>query len=109
MQYAILICFATIGVCVFCASASVGALFIWRDNMQIKLELLQNAIFDTIREKLSYMEIDMDKIADTTAINALSDIKDIINDKAKEDFNIVEEIVCVFEKYNIDIGERHDF
>ena len=77
--------------------------------MNIKLELLQNAIFDAVREKLSYMEIDMDKIADTTAIKALSDIKDIINDEGKEDFDIVEEIVCVFEKYNIDIGGRHDF
>ena len=100
---------ATIGVCVFYALTAVGAFFVWRDNMNIKLELLQNAIFDAVREKLSYMEIDMDKIADTTAIKALSDIKDIINDEGKEDFDIVEEIVCVFEKYNIDIGGRHDF
>ena len=77
--------------------------------MKIKLELLQNAIFDAIKEKISYIDIDVDKIADTTAIKALSDIKDIINDKGKDDFDIVEEIVCIFEKYNIDVGERHDF
>ena len=77
--------------------------------MHIKLELLQNAIFDAISEKLSYMEIDADKIADTTAIKALSEIKDIINDEKKSDFDTVEEIVCVFAKYNIDIGGRHDF
>ena len=77
--------------------------------MNIKLELLQNAIFDAISEKLSYVEIDADKIADTTAIKALSEIKDIINDDTKSDFDAVEEIVCVFEKYNIDIGGRHDF
>lgn len=77
--------------------------------MHLKLELLQNAIFDAISEKLSYMEIDTDKIADTTAIKALSEIKDIINDDKKSDFDAVEEIVCVFEKYHIDIGGRHDF
>ena len=54
-------------------------------------------------------EINADEIADTTAIKALSEIKEIIHDKEKEDFDVVEEIVCVFEKYNIDIGERHDF
>ncbi|MBR4721206.1 MAG: hypothetical protein IK057_05530 [Clostridia bacterium] len=77
--------------------------------MNIKLELLQNAIFDAIGEKLSYMEIDADKIADTTAIKVLSEIKEIINDDEKSDFDAVEEIVYVFEKYNIGIGGRHDF
>ena len=77
--------------------------------MNIKLELLKNAIFDAISEKLPYMEIDADKIADTTAIKVLSEIKEIIHDVEKEDFDVVEEIVCVFEKYNIDIGGRHDF
>ena len=77
--------------------------------MNIKLELLQNAIFDAISEKLSYMEIDADKIEDTTAIEALSEIKDILKDDTKSDFDAVEEIVRVFERYNIDIGGRHDF
>ena len=77
--------------------------------MQIKIELLKNAIFDAIGEKLQYLELDADKIADTTATKALSEIKDIISDDKKSDFDVVEEIVCVFEKYNLDIGGRHDF
>ena len=77
--------------------------------MNIKLELLQNAIFDAISEKLSYVEIDADKIADTTAICALAEIKEIIQDDGNSDFDAVEKIVCVFEKYHIDIGGRHDF
>ena len=36
--------------------------------MNIKVELLKNAIFDAISEKLSYMEIDADEIADTTLL-----------------------------------------
>ena len=77
--------------------------------MHIKLELLQDAIFDAISRNLPYIGIDVDKIADTTAIKILSEIKDIINDDEKEDFYVVEEIVCVFEKYGIDAGARHDF
>ena len=77
--------------------------------MHIKLELLQNAISDAISQKLSNTEIDADEIADTTAIKALSEIKEIIRDEEKEDFDVVEEIVCVFEKYHIDMGGRHDF
>ena len=77
--------------------------------MHLKLELLKGTIFDAITSGLTYAEIDADEIADTTAIKALSEIKEIIHDEEKEDFDVVEEIVCVFEKYNIDIGGRHDF
>ncbi|MBR4723574.1 MAG: hypothetical protein IK072_02435 [Clostridia bacterium] len=77
--------------------------------MHLKLELLKGAIFDAITSGLTYSEIDADEIADTTAIKALSEIKEIIRDEKKEDFDVVEEIVSVFEKYNIDIGGRHDF
>ena len=81
--------------------------------MNIKLELLQNALFQAVREGLNYAEmcgeINADEIADTTAIKALSEIKEIIHDEEKEDFDVVEAIVFVFEKYNIDIGGRHDF
>ena len=79
------------------------------ENMQIKLELLQNAIFDAISQNLSSMEMDADKIANTTAIMALSEIQDIIHDDTKSDFDALEEIVCVFKKYNVDTGGRHDF
>ena len=77
--------------------------------MQIKLELLKGAIFNAITSGLMYAEIDADEVADTTAIMALSEIKNIIHDGEKEDFEVVEEIICVFEKYHIDAGGRHDF
>ena len=77
--------------------------------MHIKLELMQNAIFDAIREKLSYIEIDTDKIADTTANKVLSQIKEIMPDDIKSDFDVIEEFVSVFERYNIEAGGRHDF
>ena len=77
--------------------------------MNLKLELLQDEICEAIRYRLSDMEIDADKIADTTAIKVLSEIKDIIQDDTKSDFDMVEEIVCVFEKYHISAGVTHDF
>ncbi|MBR4723231.1 MAG: hypothetical protein IK072_00665 [Clostridia bacterium] len=77
--------------------------------MNIKLELLKGAICDAVTRGLEYAEIDADEIADTTAIKVLSEIKEIISDDKKSDFDIVEEIVCVFEKYNIGAGGCHDF
>ena len=46
---------------------------------------------------------------DTIAIKALSEIQEIIHNEKKSDFEIVDEIVYVFEKYNIDFGGCHDY
>jgi len=75
--------------------------------MKLKTELLSKELANCIANTLQ--DIDADKIADTMAINALSEIKDIIINPQLSDFEAIEEIVCVFEKYNIDFGNRHDF
>ena len=75
--------------------------------MKLKTELLSKELANCIANTLQ--DIDADKIADTTAICALSEIKDIIKNPQLSDFEVIEEIVCVFEKYNIDFGSRHDF
>ena len=77
--------------------------------MDIKLELLKTEITDIINNSLEDFGIDADEIANTTAINMLSEIKDIISDEDYSDFEAIEEIVCVFEKYKINFGGRHDF
>ena len=77
--------------------------------MNIKLELLRNHISDYINCKIEDFEIDASQIADSTAIEILSEIQKVIKDENYSDFNAIEEIVCIFEKYNIDIGYRHDF
>jgi len=77
--------------------------------MHLKLELLKGAICDAVTAGLEYAEIDADEIADTKAIKVLSEIKNIISDDEKSDFDMVEEIVCVFEKYGISAGACHDF
>ena len=77
--------------------------------MNIKVELLKNYISDFIQNKIKDFEIDSSQIADTTAIQMLSEIKNVIINTDYSDFEIVEEIVCIFEKYGIDFGTRHDF
>ena len=77
--------------------------------MKIKTELLKKYIADFINICIDDFEIDADKIADSVAISVLSEIQDIIKNNNCSDFEIVEKIVCVFEKYNIDFGGCHDF
>ncbi len=77
--------------------------------MNIKLELLANSISDIVMQRLEDMDINADKIADTIAINELSEIQNVIQNDAMSDFEVVEQIVCIFEKYKISAGARHDF
>ena len=76
--------------------------------MNIKLELLKGSIHDIIDSMLADIVINADEIADTTAIKALSEIQNILASNL-DDFEIVEQIVCVFEKYNLNAGGCHDF
>ncbi len=80
------------------------------DFMNIKLELLAKAISDTINQSVSNLQIDVNNCINTASLSALEAIKAIIQDDSiEEDFDVVEKIVCVFEKYNIYSGSRHDF
>lgn len=77
--------------------------------MEIKLELLSNAISELVMNRLETISIDANEIADTTAITMLSEIQKIIQNDELSDFYIVEMIVKVFEKYGVDAGVQHDF
>lgn len=77
--------------------------------MNVKVELLRNHISDFIKSNIEDFEIDASEIADTTAIKMLSEIQKVIKDENYSDFDVVEKIVCIFEKYNIDCSPCHDF
>ena len=77
--------------------------------MYIKLELLKKYISDIINNNIEDFNIDATKVADTTAIQILSEIQVVIKDENCSDFDAIEKIVCIFEKYNLDFGFRHDF
>ena len=77
--------------------------------MNIKTELLKRHITDYINTQIKDFEIDADEIADTAAIKTLAEIQAILRNDNYSDFEIVERIVCVFEKFKIDCGSCHDF
>ncbi len=77
--------------------------------MFIKVELLKNYLIDFIKFRMHDFNIDASRIADTTATRMLGEIQDVIKNDNYSDYDVVEEIVCIFEKYNIDAGRRHDF
>ena len=77
--------------------------------MNIKLELISRELVDFMVRNLENLDMDIDKMADTTAINLIGEIQAVIMDNLKSDFDVVEEIVCIFEKYNVNAGCRHDF
>lgn len=77
--------------------------------MNIKLELLSEAITETVRSRLDRLDIDVDKIAEATAISVLSEIQQVIQNDDMSDFYAMEAIVRIFEKYHINAGIRHDF
>lgn len=77
--------------------------------MNIKLELLKPHIIDFITNKIEDFDIDASQIADSTATQALSEIQKVIQNEDYSDFAAIEKIICIFEKYHIDSGCRHDF
>ncbi|MGN0183023.1 MAG: hypothetical protein ACI4DP_11565 [Candidatus Ornithomonoglobus sp.] len=77
--------------------------------MEIKLELLKKEISSLVINSLDNLNIDTDKIADTSAITALAEIQAVIQNNAVSDFEAVEKIIQILEKYHIDTGCRHDF
>ena len=77
--------------------------------MNIKLELLKNYITDFINNNIQNIDIDVNKIANSKAISILSDVQQIIKNNSYTDFEVVEEIVSLFERNGISCGARHDF
>lgn len=78
--------------------------------MDIKLEIFAGVVADAVNDAIRYIHIDTDDVINSVALKALCEIQGIIQDETVEDdFDVVEKIVAVFEKYNIDAGFRHDF
>ena len=78
--------------------------------MDIKLEIFAGAVADAINDAIEYIYLDTEDVINTVALKALYEIQNVIQDEAIEsDFDVVEKIVSIFEKHNIDAGSRHDF
>jgi len=78
--------------------------------MDIRTELVSKELADLIVRTLNkHLEFDLNEIANTTAITMLSEIQKVLQKTELSDFDMVEEIVCIFEDYNLDFGGTHDF
>ena len=77
--------------------------------MNIKVELLKGYISDFVKSRIEDFVIDASEIANTTAIKMLAEIQAAIKNENYSDFEIVDEIVCIFGKYKIDFGSCHNF
>ena len=78
--------------------------------MKDKIEMIKDEIEDVLTKHLR----DVSLTDDTIATKALMEIKAVLKsgnvvDGCRNDFEIVEEIVDIFEKYEIDAGGCHDF
>ena len=76
--------------------------------MTVKAALLKRYICNYGLSYISDFEIDENGIIDTMAIKILKKIQQIIKEESS-DFDKIEEIVCLFEEYDIDAGACHDF
>lgn len=78
--------------------------------MNVNLELFALAISEAINSHIKYIDINADEIVNSTALKALNEISLVIqNPKIENDFDVVDEIIHILDKYNIDTGFRHDF
>ena len=77
--------------------------------MEIKTELLKGYVADFICSRIEDFEIDESKIAEKRAIKILGEIQKIIKNEEFSDFDMVEEIINIFQKYKLDFGSAYDF
>ena len=76
--------------------------------MNIKTELIKSYIAEIICRGITDFENDEKKIVDTMATKALNEIQKVLKSDM-DDFEMVEEIVLIFEKHGLDAGSCHDF
>lgn len=78
--------------------------------MKIKTELLKRYIWSYIDGMIESFDIDADKIADTTAMEIVKLVPGVLKKHDElDEFEMVEEIVKIFEKYGIDTCGCHDY
>ncbi len=77
--------------------------------MDIKLELISEDIAELVCRKIDCLNIDVNLIAQSKAIEILNNIQQILKNDTLSDFEMIEEIVTIFENHNLSCGNCHDF
>lgn len=73
-----------------------------------KIDLIRRDVASFIASHIEEYVIDLDEIADTRATRMIEDIQYVLLN-TEDDFDIVEEIVRIFEENGISTGRCHDF
>ncbi len=77
--------------------------------MKVKTELLKSYVASRICDYMDdIIEFDANEIINTKALEILQEIQNIIQSDM-DDFEMIEEIVRIFERNKIDAGVCHDF
>ena len=77
--------------------------------MDLSLELLSSCLAEYIQEELISKNLNAKKLVNTKATQILQEIQNVLEKEDLSDFQIVEEIVCIFEKNKLSAGGCHDF
>ena len=72
-------------------------------------ELLKHIMRSEIEQAVSKLEYSIEDKANSLAVEILEEIVSVLKSCEISDFDIVEKIVCIMEKYEIDCGSCHDF
>jgi len=83
-------------------------------KVELMVQLCAREIGEVMHQNLetAMVELDLNEIANTKAIQILSEIKSAMEEydlEQQNDFETVENLVGIFEKYGISAGCCHDF
>ena len=76
--------------------------------MSVKKDLLKKAVADTICGYIGDMCVDEDAVVNSEALEILEEIQSVILTDA-EDCHIVEAVVTILNRHNIDTGSCHNY
>lgn len=77
--------------------------------MDVGAELLKRCFCEHVANLIKTHPLDAESAVNNIALNALREIKGIVTDDDLDDFEAMEQITYIFQKYDIDFGERHNF
>ena len=78
-------------------------------ELDFREQLLVSHITQFVKDSIDTMNIDINEVVYSTALAALYEIQKVLKNVDTDDFEKIEQIVCIFEEYNIDAGVCHDF
>lgn len=79
------------------------------EEQELCRELLYQELGRFIIEQFQETKFYYEEVIQQKSVQALAQIRAVIQDETYSDFDAVEEIVCIFEQYGISAEDRHDF